>query len=83
MSGYEVAVTRKCQMTIPARLRKKYLIEEGTRLEIIETRNGILIKPKKPTIDLAGSGTRYVTRAQMRSSWTDSGKKMSRTIYDT
>jgi AbrB family looped-hinge helix DNA binding protein len=42
----EVVVTRKGQTTIPVRLRQKYKIEEGTRLEVIETEEGILFKPK-------------------------------------
>ncbi|MGD0495642.1 MAG: AbrB/MazE/SpoVT family DNA-binding domain-containing protein [Candidatus Bathyarchaeia archaeon] len=34
---HEAVVTRKGQTTIPARLREKYKIEEGTRLQVIET----------------------------------------------
>jgi AbrB family looped-hinge helix DNA binding protein len=63
---YEVIVTRKGQTTIPAELRKKYRIEEGTRLEVIDTKEGILFKPKKTTIDLAGSGARYATPEEMK-----------------
>jgi AbrB family looped-hinge helix DNA binding protein len=62
----EVVVTRKGQTTIPARLRLKYNIEEGTRLEVIETEDGILFKPKKSTIDLAGSGARHATPEEMK-----------------
>jgi AbrB family looped-hinge helix DNA binding protein len=62
----EVVVTRKGQTTIPAKLRKKYNIEEGTRLEVIETPEGILFKPKKSTIDLAGSGAKYATLEEMK-----------------
>ncbi|RLI45576.1 AbrB family transcriptional regulator [Candidatus Bathyarchaeota archaeon] len=63
---YEVVVTRKGQTTIPAKLRMKYGIEEGTRLEVIETKEGILFKPKETTIDLAGSGAKYATPEQMK-----------------
>ena len=52
----EVVVTKKGQTTIPARLRKKFKIEEGTRLEVVETAEGILFKPKKSFWDLIGSG---------------------------
>ena len=63
---YEVVVTRKGQTTIPARLREKYKIEEGTRLQVIETEGGILFKPKKSTVDLAGSGSNYGTPKEMK-----------------
>jgi AbrB family looped-hinge helix DNA binding protein len=33
----EVVVTKKGQTTIPVKLRKKFKIEEGTRLEVVET----------------------------------------------
>ena len=62
----EVVVTRKGQTTIPVRLRQKYKIEEGTRLEVIETEEGILFKPKKSTLDLAGSGSQYATPKEMK-----------------
>jgi AbrB family looped-hinge helix DNA binding protein len=62
----EVVVTRKGQTTIPARMRKKFKIEEGTRLEVIETQEGILFKPKKSTWDLAGSGSQAATPEEMK-----------------
>jgi len=62
----EVVVTRKGQTTIPVKLRLKYNIEEGTRLEVIETDDGILFKPKKSTIDLAGSGAKHATPEEMK-----------------
>ena len=62
----EVVVTRKGQTTIPAQLRKKYNIQEGTRLEVSETPEGILFKPKKSTIDLAGSGAKHATPEEMK-----------------
>jgi AbrB family looped-hinge helix DNA binding protein len=33
----QVVVTRKGQTTIPVKLRRKYKIEEGTRLKSIDT----------------------------------------------
>jgi AbrB family looped-hinge helix DNA binding protein len=62
----ELIVTRKGQTTIPAQLRKKYKIQQGTRLEVTETPEGILFKPKKSTIDLAGSGAKHATPEEMK-----------------
>ena len=62
----EVVVTRKGQTTIPAKLRKKFKIEEGTRLEVVETEEGILFKPKMSTWDLAGSGAKFATPEEMK-----------------
>lgn len=59
-------VTRKGQTTIPARLRAKFRIVEGTRLEVVETAEGILFKPKKSTVDLAGSGAGHATPEEMK-----------------
>ena len=62
----EVVVTRKGQTTIPAKLRKKFKIEQGTRLEVIETKEGILFKPKLSMWDLAGSGSRFATVEEIK-----------------
>lgn len=62
----EVIVTRKGQTTIPIKLREKYNIEEGTRLQVVDTVNGILLRPKTSTLDLAGSGSRFATPEEMK-----------------
>ena len=62
----EVTVTRKGQTTIPIKLRTKYKIEEGTRLQVLDTEDGILLKPKKSTLDLAGSGAKYASPEEMK-----------------
>lgn len=62
----EVVVTRKGQTTIPAHLRKKYRIHRGTRLQIEDTGEGILLKPAPSTVDLAGSGATYATPIEMK-----------------
>ena len=62
----EVVVTRKGQTTIPSYLRKKFKIEEGPRLEVIETEEGILLKPKKTIWDLIGTGSKYATAEEMK-----------------
>lgn len=62
----EVVVTRKGQTTIPVRLRRKFKIEEGTRLEVLETKEGILFKPKVSFWGLAGSGSKFATVDEMK-----------------
>ena len=62
----EVVVTKKGQTTIPARLRKKFKIEEGTRLEVVETEEGILFKPKKSIWDLISTGSQFATPEEMK-----------------
>jgi AbrB family looped-hinge helix DNA binding protein len=62
----EVVVTKKGQTTIPARLRKKFKIEEGTRLEVVETEEGILFKPKKSIWDMAGAYSQFATPEEMK-----------------
>jgi len=62
----DVIVTRKGQTTIPVNLRLKFNIKEGTRLEVIGTEEGILFRPKKSTVDLAGSGAKYAASDEMK-----------------
>jgi AbrB family looped-hinge helix DNA binding protein len=62
----EVIVTRKGQTTIPIKLRAKYNIEEGTRLQVFDTDDGILLKPKQSTLDLAGSGAKFASPDEMK-----------------
>ncbi len=62
----EVVVTRKGQTTIPARLRAKYGIEEGTRLEAIDTDEGILFRPRKSFLELAGTGSKHASVEEMK-----------------
>ncbi len=50
-----VVVTKKGQTTIPVKLRRKYQIEEGTKLEVIDTGDGVLLKRKKTFWDMAGA----------------------------
>jgi AbrB family looped-hinge helix DNA binding protein len=51
----EIVVKKKGQTTIPVRVRKKYRIEEGTRLQVVETKEGILLTPKKSIWDMIGA----------------------------
>lgn len=62
----EVVVTRKGQTTVPARLRRKYGISEGTRLEVEDTGKGILLRKVKGTLELMGSGARSASVDEMK-----------------
>jgi AbrB family looped-hinge helix DNA binding protein len=48
-------VTRKGQTTIPKELREKYDLSEGTKLQVIDTGEGVMFKKALSTIDLIGS----------------------------
>lgn len=52
----EVLVTRKGQMTIPLEIRRKFSIEEGSRVEVLEDGGKIVIRKLPSIFDLAGSG---------------------------
>ncbi len=62
----EVVVTRKGQTTIPAKLRKKYGIQEGARLKVEDTGDGILLKKLPGILDLGGSGSKEATVEEMK-----------------
>ncbi|MGA2461099.1 MAG: AbrB/MazE/SpoVT family DNA-binding domain-containing protein [Candidatus Bathyarchaeia archaeon] len=62
----EVVVTRKGQTTIPIELRKKYRIVEGSKLEAIDTGEGVLFKPKLSFFDLGGSGSSKATVREVK-----------------
>jgi AbrB family looped-hinge helix DNA binding protein len=50
-----VTITRKGQTTIPKELREKYALSEGTRLQVIDTGDGVMFRKALSTIDLIGS----------------------------
>jgi AbrB family looped-hinge helix DNA binding protein len=62
----EIVVKKKGQTTIPVRIRKKFKIEEGTRLEVVETVDGILLKPKKSFWDMLGAYSQYGTPEEVK-----------------
>ncbi len=62
----EVVVTRKGQTTIPAKLRAKYGMEEGTRLVAVDTGNGVAFRRAVTMSDLAGSGASRGTPESMK-----------------
>lgn len=62
----EVKVTRKGQTTIPAPLRAKYGIEEGTKLVVEDTGKGILFRKTASVLDLIGSGAEHASVEEMK-----------------
>ena len=62
----EVVVTRKGQTTVPVRLRRKYGISEGTRLEVEDTGRGILFRKAESTLELIGSGAKSASVEEMK-----------------
>ena len=58
----EVIATRRGRITIPAELRHKYAITEGTRLMVLDMEQGIVFRKEQSTLDSAGSGKASVER---------------------
>jgi len=52
----EVSVTRKGQITIPVELRRKFGIEENSKVDVVEEEGMIVIRKRPSIFDLAGSG---------------------------
>lgn len=52
----EVVVTRKGQVTTPVEIRRKFGIEKGSKVEIVEQDGKIVIRKRPSIFDLAGSG---------------------------
>ena len=51
---------------MPARLRRKYGISEGTRLQVEDTGKGILLKKTTGTLELVGSGAKHASVEEMK-----------------
>ncbi|MEM2480330.1 MAG: AbrB/MazE/SpoVT family DNA-binding domain-containing protein, partial [Candidatus Bathyarchaeia archaeon] len=47
-------ITEKGTVTIPAEIRRKYNLRKGSRVEFVETDEGILIIPVVPLEELYG-----------------------------
>jgi len=52
-------VTKKGQMTIPVKYRRKYNLAEGATVIFKETNEGLLLKPKPDMVDSAGALSSY------------------------
>ena len=55
MSRTQVVVTRCGQTTIPAKIRKKLGISEGTMLEVTSKNGEVIFRKVKTIFDLAGT----------------------------
>jgi antitoxin PrlF len=62
----EVVVTRKGQVTIPVGIRRKFGIEENSKVEIVEQDGMIVIKKRPSIFDLAGSSAGKVSAAELK-----------------
>jgi AbrB family looped-hinge helix DNA binding protein len=62
----EVVVTRKGQTTIPIELRRKYKVEEGSRMQVLDNGDGILFKPKFSFFDMMGADAKVATTKEMK-----------------
>ncbi|MEM3048954.1 MAG: AbrB/MazE/SpoVT family DNA-binding domain-containing protein [Candidatus Bathyarchaeia archaeon] len=47
-------VTSKCMVTIPAKIRRKYRIREGMKVEFIELEEAVLMMPLRSLKELKG-----------------------------
>jgi AbrB family looped-hinge helix DNA binding protein len=61
---FEVKITSKGQMVIPKALRAKYNLKKGTKAKLIDTKDGILIKP-------SFEGPWTGLRGMMKTQWSD------------
>ncbi len=53
--GQVATVTSKSMITIPAKIRQKYGFKQGSKLEFIDTEEGILLVPVKTLRELRGA----------------------------
>jgi AbrB family looped-hinge helix DNA binding protein len=61
-----VTITRKGQTTIPKELRQKYNMSQGTKLQVIDTGDGVMFRKAQSTIDLIGSSKRSFDEMKRR-----------------
>jgi len=67
MGMTEVSVTRKGQITIPVDIRRKFNIEEGMKVEVVEEEGKIVIRRVTSIFDLAGSGSGKGRASELKS----------------
>lgn len=58
-------ITKKGQITIPIRYRRKYDLKEGIVVAIEETTEGLIIKPVPDIADSAGSLSKYANSKEL------------------
>lgn len=54
-----VRVSDKGQVTLPAKSRRRYSVKPRSRMEVIETDEGILLKPEPSIMDACGALSEY------------------------
>ena len=55
-------VTSKSMVTIPSRIRRKYGLRQGSRVEFVEIEEGIFLVPLKTLRELRGAAGKDSTR---------------------
>jgi AbrB family looped-hinge helix DNA binding protein len=66
MTAEELIVTRKGQVTIPIKLRRKFGIQENSKVTIAEEDGKIVIKKLPSFLDLIGSGAGKATVEEVK-----------------
>jgi AbrB family looped-hinge helix DNA binding protein len=61
-----MSVTKKGQVTIPVELRRKFHIEENSRVQIVEKNGEIVIKKCLSFFDLAGASAGKVDVKELK-----------------
>ncbi len=70
-------ITKKGQVTVPSRLRKRFHIEAG-KLEFEESEGAILLRPVHDIVDSAGALSKYGTAEETIRDLLESRKKAFR-----
>lgn len=63
---WERSVTRKGQVTIPVELRRKFHIEEGSKVQITEKNGEIVVRKCVSFYDLAGASAGTATVEELK-----------------
>ncbi len=62
---FKITVTPKGQIKIPEGLRKKYAIRKGTMIEVLDSTEGLILKPIPKMEDWAGTDAGKYSYAEM------------------
>ncbi len=54
--GQVATVTSKSMITIPSKIRRKYDLRQGSKMEFVEIEEGLLLVPLKTLNELRGAG---------------------------
>jgi AbrB family looped-hinge helix DNA binding protein len=66
MTAQELVVTRKGQVTIPVKLRRKFGIEKNSKVKITEENGKIVIEKLPSFLDLVGSSAGKATVEEVK-----------------